>query len=346
MSNFDQGTSIRSDEALEELLSHASPRAVPSEADESAVRAAVRAEWQAMSGRRQSRRRVAGFAIAASVLIAVFSTFSLIRMPVVDVVQVATIEKSFGSIYLLGETELRKTAALSNVLSGQTIVTGDEAGMALAWGNGGSLRIDANTRVRFVDNASVFLESGRVYFDSTPSTLLNGIGGGAAPDFLVVTDYGKVSHVGTQFMTHIDDGDLIVSVREGQVEVDGQYQEYTASSGEQVTMSGRGQPTVLSLSGTAEDWEWVRQTSPVADMQGKLLHEFLLWACRETGLDLRYEGAAAQIARLETSRLEGVIDDTDPLTALRAHVESVGLEWAIVDGAVYVSDQAINVSEK
>ena len=345
MSNSDQGASARSDEVLEQLLKHASPRPTPSESDEVAVREAVRAEWKAVSGRRRLQRRVAGLAIAASVIVVVFSAFSLIRWPGVEAEQVATIERSFGSIYLLGEaSELQKTQALSQVLSGQTIVTGAEAGMALMWGGGGSFRMDANSRVRFVDSASVYLESGRVYFDSRPSALAAAVSGGGSPDFAVITDYGVITHVGTQFMTRFGNGHLTVSVREGQVEVDDRHRTYVASTGEQLTVSERGQSTVLSISGSGVDWEWVSRTAPMTDVEGKSLHEFLLWACRETGLEYHYEGGAERIARHEAV-LRGRID-TEPLQALKLRVESAGLEWAIVDGAIYVSDKAIDVREK
>lgn len=345
MSNIDQRVSGRPEGALEELLSHASPRPMPSESDEAAVREAVRDEWQAMSGRRLSRRRIGVFAVAASVLIAVSAVFTLIRQPSADAVQVATIEKSFGSIYLLGESsELRETEALASVLAGQTIVTGEKSGMALAWGNGGSLRMDASTRLRFTDSVSVYLDAGRVYFDSSPMAVSAGIDGRGAPEFVVETDYGEVTHIGTQFMTRVTGDELIVSVREGRVEVAGQFQDYVATSGEQVTMSGRSQPIVLSISRSGDDWDWVRRTSPMADIDGRSLHEFVLWACRETGLDYYYEGGAEQIARNEAF-LKGAIY-TEPLEALKLRLETAGLEWAIVDGAIYVSDKAINVRDK
>ncbi|MGI9233900.1 MAG: FecR domain-containing protein [Woeseiaceae bacterium] len=338
MSNIDQGARARSDEDLEQLLSRASPRPMPSESDEVAVRDAVRAEWQVVSGRQRSRRRIAGFAIAATVLVAVFSIFSVFRPPVADVVQVATIQKEFGSIYLLAETsELRETEELSRVLAGQTIVTGGEAGMALAWGAGGSLRMDANSRVRFVDTSSIRLESGRVYFDSRPSPLMAGISSGGAPDLLIVSEHGEVTHVGTQFMTQVDDRELTVSVREGQVIVDGQYQKYLASSGEQVTMAGRGQPIVLSISATAAAWDWVSRTSPVTDVEGKSLHEFLLWVCRETGLEYRYEGGAEETARHEAF-LHGKVD-AEPLEALKSRLATAALTSRIAEGVIIVSDQ-------
>ncbi len=336
MSDLNQGAGIPSDDVLEELLKHAAPRPTPSPSDEAAVRQAVRGEWQIVSGRRQSRRRVLTYAIAATVLVGVFSVFSVFRMPVVDAVQVASIEKSFGSIYLLGEkSELRETQELSNILSGQTIVTGSQAGIALAWGNGGSMRMDETTRVEFIDGKSVYLKSGRIYFDSQPSALMAGISGGDTDGFVIQTDHGKVAHVGTQFMTGVDAATLTVSVREGRVAVDGEYHRHIASSGEQVTLSGRQRPSVLSISRSGNSWDWVSRTSPAADVDGKTLHEFLLWACREMGLELQFEGRAEQVAR--SAILRGTID-TEPAEALRQRLATAALEWHIDEGVIYVSD--------
>lgn len=338
MSNFDRGTGVPSDDALEQLLTQASPRPMPSQSDVAAVKHAVRAEWQHVSGRHQSRRRVLTFAIAATVLVGVFSIFSVFRTPVVEAVQVASIEKSFGSIYLLGEaSELRETQELSSVLSGQTIVTGKGAGIALAWGSGGSMRMDENTRVEFTDKQSVYLESGRIYFDTDPSTLMTGITGRDAEDFVLRTDHGEVTHIGTQYMTRVKGDTLTVSVREGQVSVDGQYQDpVVASSGEQISLAGRQRPTVLSINRSGGSWEWVGRTSPAADVDGKSLHEFLLWACREMGLELRYEGRAEKVAR-QDAILRGTID-TQPDDALRLRLASAALEWRIEEGVIYVSD--------
>lgn len=338
MSDVNQGTSEQTDEALEELLKHASPRPMPSRSDEATVRQALRAEWQAVSGRHRSRRRIVGFAMVATVLIAVFSVFGLFRLPVADAVQVATIQKSFGAIYLLGESsELRETPALSSVFFGQTIVTGHAAGIALAWGHGGSVRLDANTRVTFRDDASVYLESGRVYFDSAPSTLVAGVTSDNTKQFVVITDYGEVTHIGTQFMTRVGDRNLSVSVREGQVSVDGRYYDYIASSGEQVTLTGRQQPAVLSISGYAKDWSWVSRTSPPADVDGKSIYDFLQWVYRETGLEPRFEGQAEQVARIEF--LKGTID-AEPLESLPRWMATTALGYEIDEGegVIYVSE--------
>ncbi|MDH3352772.1 MAG: FecR family protein [Gammaproteobacteria bacterium] len=336
MSDFERRTGAASDEALEQLLKRATPRPVPLPADEATVRRAVRAEWRNVSSRHQSRRRVVSFAIAATVLISVFAVFNLFRMPIVEAVQVASIEKSFGSVYLLGESsELRETRDLSNVVSGQTIVTGSRAGLGLAWGNGGSMRMDENTRVEFVNDETVYLKSGRIYFDSSPPALIAGISAGDIAEFVVQTDLGEVAHIGTQFMTGVNAGTLTVSVREGQVAIEGEYHSQVASSGEQLILSGRQRPAVLSISRSGESWEWVSRTSPSANVDGKSLHEFLLWACRELGLEIQWQGQAEEVAR--HAILRGRID-TEPAEALRQRLATAALEWHIDEGVIYVGE--------
>ena len=182
------------EQSLEQLLSNASPRTVPDAADTAAARDVVRTEWRAVSGKHRSRKRMVRFAVAATVLIGVFSLFNGFRVPDIDVVRVASIQKSFGSIYVLGkQSQLTLANNLAAIHAGQTIVTGDDGGIALAWGNGGSVRLDSDTAVEFRNDRTVFLRSGRIYFDSTPSKLVAGISAGGVDAFRIETDYGANS---------------------------------------------------------------------------------------------------------------------------------------------------------
>ena len=323
-------------DALEELLRHASPRPVPASREMAAAKAAVRDEWLDVSKRRRTRRRVTGFAIAATILVGLFASVGVFRAPPVDVVQVASIEKSFGPVYLLGDqAELRPTQDLVNVMSGQTIVTSAAAGLALAWGEGGSLRVDENTRLRFVDEERIYLESGRAYFDSASSLIASAPASGV-PALLMMTDHGQVRHVGTQYMTEVDMDALVVSVREGEVAIDGVYHDRTLHSGQQATLVGQQQPSILNISRSGEAWEWVSHTTPAADVDGKSLHEFLVWVCREMGLELRFEGGAEAVAH--QAILKGTID-TVPAEALRLRLATAALDWRIEGGVIYITDQ-------
>ena len=333
MSDINHGKDMRSDEALEALLRHASPRPMPSSADRDVVRNAIHAEWKSVARQHQSRRRLASFAIAATVLIAVFSLFNVFRVPAVDAVQVATIEKSFGRVYLLGEqSELRETSDLASVVSGQTIVTGPSTGLALAWGDGGSIRVDESTRLSFVSRESIYLESGRIYFDSM--TELNDA---PSPRLVVKTDLGEVRHLGTQYMAQVAEEALVVTVREGQVSIDGTYHNHTASLGEQVTLAGRQRPSILSIGRSGVAWEWVSRISPAVDVDGMTLHEFLVRVTRELGLELNFEGRAEQVAH--DAILRGTID-AEPAEALRLRLATAALDWRIDGGVITISESS------
>ena len=253
MKDLQDNNGIEGDDVIERLLKEASPRPVPTSADETAVRAAVHSEWSLVTGKQRQRKRVVAYALAATVLIGVFSVFNVFRAPQFETVEVATIQKSFGSIYLVGDSsELAEIPNLVDLSSGQTVFTGDSAGIALAWNHGGSLRIDENTRVEFMSDDTVYLKSGRIYFDSTPAMLAAAPALTASARFTVKSEHGRIEHIGTQFMARLEPDGLTVTVREGQVAVDGQFHDHVASAGEQVTLRGREMPAVFSVNSSGE----------------------------------------------------------------------------------------------
>lgn len=320
-------------DALEELLRQASPRPAPSHEDEIAVRAAVQAEWRDLTSSRRTRRRFLLYGIAATVLISAIAVLGILRSPVVDPVQVAIIEKSIGPVYVLGEQAvLRKTGDLSNIVSGQTIVTGEGAGLALEWGQGGSVRIDENSRVEFTDGQVVYLEKGRVYFDSRSSTLIAGTD--HASVFILKTPIGEIRHVGTQYMTEVNGDALVVSVREGEVSVDGIRHDRAVRSGQQMRMSGSQQPSVLSIGRSGEAWNWVNRITPPVNVEGRSVYEFLVWASREMGLELVLTDAANSVAR--DALLMGTIN-TSPAEALPLRLATAAMDWRIDEGVIYIS---------
>jgi hypothetical protein len=325
------------DETLEQLFSKASPRPRPDAAAAQAARESVRAEWRTVTGQHRMRRKIVNFAVAATVLIAVFSLFNSFRPIDSAPLRVASIQKSFGSIFVLGEqSELTRADDLATIHAGQTIVTGDDAGIALAWSGGGSVRLDKDTEVEFISDTTVFLHSGRLYFDSTPSTLIPGIDFGGIARFEIDTDLGLVNHVGTQFMTEVESDELRVSVREGQVGVTGRYYPYTAAQGEQVVFTGRQRPVVFNFAQYGDAWEWVTQTSPAVLVDGQSVHVFLDWVGRELGMRVEYGDATVE----DTARdaiMKGHVD-TPPAEALRMRMLTAALDWHMTEGVIYVSN--------
>lgn len=324
-------------DSLEQLLRQAPPRRTPPPDDVAQVRDAVHEEWLAITGRRRAKRRVAQFATAASVLVALVFAAYLLRAPGTPPPVVATIEKSIGAIYLLGdESELMRTGELSILTVGQAVVTGPASGAALTLHDGGQLRIGADTRIEFMAGNTVFLESGRVYFDSRSPEISPPGGSDEATNFLVRTDQGTIAHAGTQFMVEHSGRTLVVSVREGAVEIDGDYHDARASAGQRLTIEGRGRPVTGSVAGHGEAWSWVEATTPALRVDNPTIHQFLTWVARETGLRLQFSTPDAErIAR--DDNLVGRID-VPPMEALRIWMSTVDLEWRIEDGVIVVSE--------
>jgi len=333
MSKLSEELAMRGDAAVEALLERAAPRPAPPVDDEIAVRNAVHAEWQAVAGRVRTRQRLTNFAVAATVLLGLLVTFNALQPNNVPAVQVATISKSHGPIYLLGEQkEQIEVSNLAAISAGQAILTGDDAGIGLEWGNGGSLRVDKNTHIEFTSADTVFLHTGQIYFDSHSEVVAAITGSGLT----IETEHGTVEHLGTQYMTYADAKKLTVSVREGRVEVDGAYVDAAvASAGQQMTVSRGSRPVVTNFSVYGAAWDWIERTSPVVNADGRSVDRFLFMIGRETGLEISYESAAArQLA--QSGILKGNVDMA-PRDELAFRMSGEDLSYRIDGGTIYVS---------
>jgi ferric-dicitrate binding protein FerR (iron transport regulator) len=334
MKNSSDEVVARADDAIEVLLGRATPRPSPPGDDEMAVHAAVHAEWRAVTRKVKTRRRTINLAIAATVLLGVAITFNALQVSDIATVQVATISKSHGSIYLLGEhSEMHEMTDLSSISAGQFIVTDDNAGIGLVWGSGGSLRVGENTRIEFMSASSVYLHSGQIYFDSQSATQAADT---SNTGFTVETDHGSVKHLGTQYMTYSGTSSLTVSVREGQVAVDGSYvAKAVVVSGQQMTISGGARPVVTDFKVYGEAWNWIEATSPAIDVDGRTVNEFLTAIGREIGLQVSYVSPEAE-QMAHNGVLKGNVD-MGPRDELAFRMSGEDLSYRIDGGAIYVS---------
>ncbi|MDX1481373.1 MAG: FecR family protein [Woeseiaceae bacterium] len=326
MTNRNNQTGL-ADDGIEAVLRRAAPRPAPPAEDEHAIREAVRAEWQAVVRERKRSSRTRYFALAASMLVAIAIAFTMLGSPRVDTPAVAQIDKSVGAIYLLGDrAELVELADIETVAAGQAIQTGDGAALGLVMTNGGSLRIDENTRVEFRNSETVYLQRGRLYFDSA----------GGETTLVIETDHGSVTHLGTRYMAASGDDALIVSVREGRVRVDGRYYDETAGAGVQLAFRGSARPVSVNLPAWGGAWSWAEAMAPGIDLSGRSADEFLQWVARETGFAIEYADADAERVAKE-AMLRGSVE-TDPRTALRLRMMTTDLVYEFVPdrGAIVI----------
>ena len=321
MNEMNQEQELRSERALEELLGKAEPRPLPPQQDEELIRQAVRAEWNQVTKRRTRTRRVTQFALAASVLLAVFASINALRGPIDgnQLQQLASIEKQFGVI-----------AVLQN---GQAVETGNESGLTLAWNNGGSLRLDQNTRVEFESSSEIYLHSGQVYFDSMPSGVATVITDPDKATLTIRAAAGSVRHYGTQFITQTSKDELSVLVREGHVSIEGTHVNETVTAGQRRTVTRDGQTSVHKVDVTGGDWKWIEKTSPSFTLDNRPIIEFLTWVSRETGQPLRISSDIEDM--INTKELRGVVN-MEPSRALHTFMQTIAVDWQIEDGFIVI----------
>jgi len=334
MNRSGEETVFESDDAVEALLGKATPRPAPPDADAESVRAAVREEWLTVTGRRRRRSNILQMAMAASVVAVAILSLGLLRTTGVEPVQVAHVSKQFGSVSIIGEqSEVLQQPGMTTLLAGQTIRTDAGAGLALDWSSGGSLRLDENTRVDFLSPGEIYLDSGRIYFDSEP--LMAAISGSGLR-LTVRTPYGEVTHVGTQFMVQAGRSEMTVSVRSGIVEVSppGKAPSRAVAS-QQMAVTRSGTHHLVDIRPFGGDWEWAQLASPSVELDGRSVHEFLRWVSHETGMELRYGSEQAE-SYARTERLNGRIESA-PREALAAWMLTTDLDWRMDEGHIYVS---------
>ncbi len=317
MNNTSDKMTAASTDAVEALLEKAAPRPTPPEAVEQEVRAAVHGEWQAVTGRRRRRRVAVGFAMAATVTLVLAFSLTGLRQQGIAPVEVASIDRSIGTLYFQSNSSgVLERVDTTSIVTGQMLTTGQDSAAGLDWHAGGSLRVDADTRLEFVAANEVLLHSGRIYFDSA--------GAGDDSRLSILTEHGVVTHVGTQFLTESTASSLIVSVREGEVNIDGAFHDQAVVEGQRAQLTGSARPVVTNTSGIGAEWQWIETVSPTMSVDGMSVFEFLHWVGRETGHDVRFESARAE-ALARSTLLKGAVD-ADPRTELRLRMMTVDLD--------------------
>lgn len=306
--------------AVEALLQQAPPRVTPPAEDERLVRQAVEAEWQSVVRGHKSRfiRRVtaAAASVVAAITLLQYSGWQSTNSSAMDL---ANVDKRRGNISLVVNGSGKQQLVAPTIQSGQLVETGPDSALGLAWSTGGSLRLDQDTLLEFIDRETVFLHRGRVYFDSL------GIADGA--QLVVDTTLGTVTHIGTQFMTSAGNRELVVSVREGSVKIDGRYFDATANRGKQVQMRGSMRPVKVDLASHSSPWAWTEALSPAIDLENRSVLEFLRWVSRETGYEIDFDSAMAE-THAAGNFLRGMVE-ADPRTELRLRLLTTDLDYSI-----------------
>ena len=211
------------------------------------VRAAVADEWRA-SVRRKRWTRVAVAAAVAATIAGVMLTRPRNEPPV--------------AVPFVETTEIRE------------LTTPHDATTSVPW-NGGTLRLDRETHLRFDGARTATLLRGAIYY-------ANDSGG---PTVTIHTPFGDVRDVGTRFEVRLRDDALRVRVRDGAVIV----RDRTARAGTEL-VADRTSVTSRTIATSGEEWSWIENAAPPIVLEGKSLDAVLRLVAIEKGLTLERSG--------------------------------------------------------
>lgn len=306
------------DAGIEELLQQVGSRHEPAADVMNEVRQAVHAEWQA-TVRARKRQRFIGYAMAAGVACAALAAAYTLRTVAPSSISVASVARIDGHLSV-GDNE--SEAVGGRITVGSTVRTAADSRAAFDFGNGVSVRADANSSFTVASVDTLLLERGALYVDAAG----NANGAAGRSELKIDTSAGSVRHLGTQYQVREQHDDVIVAVREGRVEISGAHGKNVGDAGEQLHLSQNGNVQRSRISPQDASWQWAVSTAPTFKIADQSLATFLSWAARETGRKLVYESPAAEsLAR--SVKLSGSIDGLNAEAALAAVLPTTSLRW-------------------
>ena len=329
--------------SLAALLRDAGPRAEPPPNLAPQVRAAVEAEWRAVVAARQpmvrptvrpsTRRRLPALALAASVAMAVIGVWFALPLLDQSATPLATLSRVDGAVEAGSGSDWQPVTLRQTLTEGQGIVTGPQGRAALRLRDGITLRLDTDTRIALLTPERIVVKRGAVYLDA-------GQGSAVADPLVIESRFGATRHLGTQYEVRVAPGSMLVSVREGLVEVSGTGLPTQAKAGEQLLLKANGSMQREYIARTAAYWDWTQEVTPPFAIEQRTLPEFLVWVSRETGRELEF--ASPQLRSSATGIvLRGSIVGLRPDAALAAVMATTPLGYTADRRLITVQERTL-----
>jgi hypothetical protein len=312
--------SLQADEERETAELLAQLKAAPSAAARERAFAKLQQEFQAQHAPAPARRHARWanrWTMAAGIALAVTAAW-LLRDAKHEAL-VARAESIAGPVEIRAASSgAQSLAEGGQISSGSTLSTGDAGGVLLRVSPDLTVRLAASTQARFVAGDELELRQGQVFIDATP---------GARTPLRVVTPYGTITHLGTQYLVKLGTDGVEVAVREGRAQIASASVTSVAEAGRWVLHRDAG---VAPLAGALEPadprFDWIGKLPSEFRLEGATLAGFLAWFQRETGLTPIYSPGldAGQFAPVQ---LKGSIEDLEPLEALSYVLATADLAW-------------------
>ncbi len=289
------GDKISDTDPLAEIVRAAGRRPAPPQAHYDQVFAAAHSTWRRRIKRRRQQRWFAAaaaiglFAIAG----ALWQSFQTSSPSLTAEILLAN-----GTVqWLAPETGLWAEINEGSLRNGTRLRTGADGATSLRLINGGSLRLSSHTEI-VLNGDSFVLNEGMLYFDSA--------GRRPAMAVDVITPYGTIRDVGTQFEVRTDRDLLRVRVRSGSVALLDSpiIGSVSGASGEELRLSAAGELSRIEFASDDPEWAWAESLAVVPNFDTPYVMRYLQWIAEETGKQLDFETEDVRL-RAETARFLG-----------------------------------------
>ena len=223
--------------------------------------------------------------------------------------------------YSRGHWQFGDNSAPNNlpITAGAALRTSSDAALELQLLDGALIRVAPDTQLALAANNRIELQHGRVFVD---------VHGRAAPVH-VLTPKGEVTDIGTEFEVQVALSEVTVRVREGQVRLQHDHTQVTASAqngfGETLRVDAAGRIHRSQINTRDPYWDWLAGARPAYALDQGNLHDFLRWSASATGLSLRYQSEAVRQAAVAT-QTRGNIDGMHPSRAIDSVLATTHLQ--------------------
>ena len=305
------------DAVMRDLLRQPRPAAVDAERA-ARVRPAVHAAWKdAAGGTRHWQRTAALAAAAVLVLAAALTLVNWLRERAAPQASAPIASTLFFTSEVIFQHDGQSRAGrVGEALAPGTRITTHGGRAAIVLANRVELRLDSNTDITLDTERSMSLASGALYLDSSNRT--------GPPETVAIVARGTVIRdIGTRYEVRLSDRELRVRVRDGRVEVLSGFGMREADGGGQLSVTSAGIRASRAPTSGA-DWDWIVRATRPPQLEGRPLPEFLAWAEREGGREIRFADPALEQANAATI-VYGAIERLTVEEALDVVLPSCGL---------------------
>ena len=323
-----------SDDAIAQLIRQAGRRQMPPEAVYRDVLDAASRAWREKI--RSRRRRRAGFALAATILLGVVTVSLIQRFPgsAPAPAPVAKIDYGFGPIVVKHPVDDRWQTfdgSSFELVEGTRVRIGDAGGLSLRLPGNRSLRIAEQTEISLASVRDIYLDRGTIYLDTERDR-------GRDP-IEIHTALGSLRHVGTQFEARYTVNELRLRVREGTVLLRTGDDDLRAEAGQQIVLDFEGAVKNTKISSFGDQWAWVQALAPMPEIDEQPLSEFLEWISMETGRSVHFANSDLQ-TRAYTTVLHGRLDRLMPMEALGVMLQTTDFQYTVTgEGEILIEDR-------